>query len=47
VDDVFDPDFSLQARVTIDTTAGVTYYVQAGGFGGSTGSLQLVVRSGT
>lgn len=47
VDDVFDPDFSLQARVTIDTTAGVTYYVQAGGFGGSTGSLRLLVRSGT
>jgi hypothetical protein len=47
VDDVFDPAFSLQARVTIHTTAGVTYYVQAGGFGGSTGRLQLVVRSGT
>lgn len=47
VDDVFDPDFSFQARVTVDTIAGVTYYVQAGGFGGSAGRLQLVVRSGT
>jgi hypothetical protein len=46
VDDVSDPTFSLQSRVTIDTVAGVTYYVQAGGFGGSTGRLQLVVRSG-
>jgi hypothetical protein len=46
VDDVVDPTFTLQARVTIDTVAGVTYYVQAGGFGGSTGRLQLVVRSG-
>lgn len=44
VDDVFDPDFSLQARITVDTLAGVTYYVQAGGFGGSTGRLQLVIR---
>jgi hypothetical protein len=44
VDDVFDPDFSLQARITIDTVAGVTYYVQAGGFGGSTGRLQLVIQ---
>jgi hypothetical protein len=47
VDDVFDPAFSLQSRVTIDTVAGVTYSVQAGGFGGSTGRLQLVVRTGT
>ncbi len=43
VDDVDDPAFSLQARVTVDTVAGVTYYVQAGGFGGSAGRLQLVV----
>ncbi len=47
VDDVFEPDFSLQSRVTIETLAGVTYYVQAGGFGGDSGRLQLVVRSGT
>lgn len=47
VDDVFEPGFSLQSRVTIDTLAGVTYYVQAGGFGGDSGRLQLVVRSGT
>jgi hypothetical protein len=45
VDDVFEePDFfSLQARVTVDTTAGVTYYVQVGGFGGAAGRLQLSV----
>jgi hypothetical protein len=47
VDDVFEPDFSLQSRVTIDTLAGVTYYVQAGGFGGDSGRLQLVIRSGS
>ena len=46
VDDVFEePDFfSLQARVTVDTTAGVTYYVQVGGFGGAAGRLQLSVN---
>ena len=44
VDDVCDPVFSFQARVTIDTVEGVTYYVQAGGFGGSTGRLQLVIE---
>jgi hypothetical protein len=47
VDDVDDPTFSLQAKVTVDTIAGATYFVQAGGFGGSTGRLQLVVRKGT
>jgi hypothetical protein len=46
VDDVFEPEFSLQSRVTIDTTVGVTYYVQAGGFGGDSGRMQLVIRSG-
>jgi hypothetical protein len=44
VDDVFDPDFSLQARITVDTVAGETYYVQAGGFAGSAGRLQLVIH---
>ena len=43
VDDVFDPAFSLQARLTVDTVAGETYYVQAGGFGGSTGRLLLTI----
>ena len=45
VDDVSDPEFSLQSRVTIDTVAGTTYYVQAGGFGGDSGRMQLVIRS--
>jgi hypothetical protein len=40
VDDVDDVD-PLQAEVTIDTLAGVTYYIQAGGFGGSSGRLEL------
>ncbi len=44
VDDVFEPVFSLQAQVTIATEEGVTYYVQAGGFGGSTGRLRLTVE---
>jgi hypothetical protein len=47
VDDVIEPTFSLQARATIDTAAGVTYWVQAGGFGGDAGRLQLQVRSGS
>lgn len=46
VDDVSDPEFSLQSRVTIDTDAGTTYYVQAGGFGGDSGRMKLVVRAG-
>ena len=44
VDDVFDPETeegSLQASVTIATIAGQTYYVQAGGFGDSAGTLRL------
>ena len=44
VDDVFDPDTgegSLQARITIPTSAGQTYYIQAGGFGDSAGTLRL------
>ena len=43
VDDVFDPETgegSLQSRITIASTAGQTYYVQAGGFG-SAGTLRL------
>ena len=47
VDDVSEPAFSLQARVTIDTVAGVTYYVQAGGFGGSTGGCSWSSSSRT
>ena len=41
VDDV---DESLQARITIATEAGVTYFVQAGGFGGQSGTLVLSVN---
>ena len=44
VDDVFDPDTeegSLQSRVTVATIAGQTYYIQAGGFGDSAGTLRL------
>ena len=44
VDDVFDPvteEGSLQSRVTIATIAGQTYYIQAGGFGDSAGTLRL------
>jgi hypothetical protein len=40
VDDV---EAGLQASVTIATEAGVTYYVQAGGFAGSAGKLVLSV----
>jgi hypothetical protein len=36
VDDVED---SLQAVVTVGTDAGATYYIQAGGFGGQSGTL--------
>jgi hypothetical protein len=44
VDDVFEPDFSLQAVATVATEAGSTYYIQAGGFGGSTGRLVVSLR---
>ena len=44
VDDVVDPDFSLQARVTWASEAGETYYLQAGGYGGSAGRLEITVR---
>lgn len=35
---------SLQARITISTETGITYYVQAGGFGGSSGTLVLTIN---
>lgn len=44
VDDVFDPDTgegTVQASITIDTVEGETYYVQAGGFAESAGTLRL------
>ena len=45
VDDVFvDPDATLQARLTVSTEAEVTYLIQAGGFGSSTGQLELSVQ---
>jgi hypothetical protein len=44
VDDVFvGEEGTLQAVISIGTDADVTYYVQAGGFGGSTGQLELSV----
>ena len=39
-----DDDESLQARLTVPTEAGVTYYVQVGGFGGQAGSLVLTLE---
>jgi hypothetical protein len=42
VDDVDDVD-PFQAEVTIDTLAGVTYYIQAGGFAGQSGRLVLAL----
>jgi hypothetical protein len=44
VDDVFEPELTRAARVTIDTEAGVTYYIQAGGFAGQTGRLRMSVK---
>lgn len=44
VDDVVDPEFSLQAAITVGTEADVTYYIQAGGYGGSTGKLVVSVE---
>ncbi len=44
VDDVFDPatdEGSLQSRITVATVAGQLYYIQAGGFGDSAGTLML------
>ena len=34
---------SLQARITVPTDAGVTYWIQAGGFGGESGTLVLAL----
>ncbi len=44
VDDVFvGEEGTVQAAITVGTDADVTYYVQAGGFGSSTGQLELSV----
>ena len=40
---VDDTEGSLQAEITVETVAGETYYIQAGGFGGSAGNLDLAV----
>jgi hypothetical protein len=43
-DDVETPQgYSLQAVLTIGTDAGVTYYIQVGGFGGEVGRLELAL----
>lgn len=44
VDDVGEPDFSFQARVSWDSDAGTTYWIQVGGFDTQAGRLQLVVE---
>ena len=45
VDDNSDGSLSdLQARLTWPSTAGTTYLIQIGGFGGSTGHLQVTIR---
>jgi len=46
VDDIFEPaeQPSLQARVTFATEPGVSYLIQVGGYGFSTGRLELSVR---
>ncbi len=44
VDDVFDPFGTFSARATVDTAAGETYYVQAGGYSGSIGRLHVIVE---
>jgi hypothetical protein len=43
VDCVDDVD-SLQARITVPTEAGRTYWIQAGGYGGQSGTLTLALR---
>jgi hypothetical protein len=46
VDDVFveEEGGTLQARLTVATEAEVTYLIQAGGYGGSTGQLELSLQ---
>ncbi|MGH2444649.1 MAG: hypothetical protein ACRDGD_01200 [Candidatus Limnocylindria bacterium] len=39
--DCVDDVDSLQARITVDTVAGITYLVQVGGLGGESGALEL------
>jgi hypothetical protein len=34
-----DPPESLEARVTVETVANATYFIQAGGYGGESGTL--------
>ena len=40
VDDV---DEGLEARITFETAVDASYFVQTGGFGGSTGDLSVLV----
>ena len=45
IDDVFGgEEYTLQAAITVGTDADATYYAQAGGYGGSTGQLELSVH---
>ena len=44
VDDLFEPAYALQARATWASRAGTTYYIQVGGYDGSTGRIRLVAR---
>jgi hypothetical protein len=47
VDDVFDPETgegSFQASITVATEAAQTYFIQAGGFGDSAGTLRLRIE---
>jgi len=41
---VDDTEDSFQARITVPTESGVTYFVQAGGFGGAAGKLVITVE---
>ena len=40
-----DDSGSLQSQISFHATAGVTYYFQVGGFAGSTGTINLRIRS--
>jgi hypothetical protein len=45
VDSLSDPGASLlQARITVPTEAGRTYWIQVGGYGGHSGTLTLALR---